>query len=379
MKWIEALKVWNIAPGQNKNLWKIPKKNTPENAEVKEMMGGKKAKEAQARAEMEEELRVVPPRKKKRVIKISDEPEVDLTKEYEEGVLSRAKTTAQKAKLKAFLSKVVAKKRAKMSEKEISIPRLYSHKDSRITDALQSILIQGWDTHEYKEGMAHPTDEIITYIKRHLYSNRYEKMPEVYNFLSDVLDYLKKVSVESTWAGQDETIVRVKDWNKIFEDKPEAKPEVKKKTKAEMIAQAQEKLRAQDAEKEKLRQEALARIKAKGEERKAEEAKEKQERDEEIESYRKYMVDVPIVGVEKTIEKYKLKKGTKYEKKNPVSYKQAVEILTSAGYIKRPYDIRNYLGEEISEKRYVHWAGGKTLNINRESTIDKWVREDKGK
>ena len=117
MKWIEALKVWNIAPGQNKNLWKIPKKNTPENAEVKEMMGGKKAKEAQARAEMEEELRVVPP-KKKRAIKISEEPEVDLTKEYEEGVLSRARTTAQKAKLKAFLSQALAKKRAKMSKQE---------------------------------------------------------------------------------------------------------------------------------------------------------------------------------------------------------------------------------------------------------------------
>lgn len=124
MKWIEALKVWNIAPGQNKNLWKIPKKNTPENAEVKEMMGGKKAKEAQARAEMEEELRVVPPRKKKRAIKISEEPEVDLTKEYEEGVLSRAKTTAQKAKLKAFLSEVVAKKRAKMSKAKESVPEV---------------------------------------------------------------------------------------------------------------------------------------------------------------------------------------------------------------------------------------------------------------
>lgn len=116
MKWIEALKVWNIMPGQNTNLWKVPKKNTPENTEVKELMGGKKAKEARAREEMEEEIRAVPLKKKKRAIKISDEPEVDLTKEFEEGILSKARSTAQKAKLKAFLSQVVAKKRANMSE-----------------------------------------------------------------------------------------------------------------------------------------------------------------------------------------------------------------------------------------------------------------------
>lgn len=101
---------------------------------------------------------------------------------------------------------------------ENGIPRLYAMSDYYARQAVQDILIQGWDTHEYRVGMAHPTDEILRTIRREMQSNRYEKMPEVYKFLQKVVAYVKKHAVVSKWAGEEEEVIRVDDWNKIFEE-----------------------------------------------------------------------------------------------------------------------------------------------------------------
>jgi hypothetical protein len=114
---MEALRLWN----QGKGSWCTPRRGTPEHAEVKRLMGKDTAKVEMAKEEMkavkkalkkkraikisdqpEEDLDA--PMKKRKAIKISDEPEEDLDKE------------AAKAKLKRFLQQALAKR--KMTSKE---------------------------------------------------------------------------------------------------------------------------------------------------------------------------------------------------------------------------------------------------------------------
>ena len=123
MKWIEALRKWNAE--HNPSKWCVPRKGTAEHAEVKAMMGTKvekaKAKAAKAKAEMREELKAVPIKKKK-AIKIEDVPEVDVMAEYEKERLAEeveaSKLLSKKARVKAFLRKLAKRHKGKKAYQE---------------------------------------------------------------------------------------------------------------------------------------------------------------------------------------------------------------------------------------------------------------------
>lgn len=117
MKWIEALRLWNSE--HNKGTWCVPRKGTPEHAVVKALMGDSKVtKEAKAKAEAAEEMATVPTPKKKKTVTYEEEPEIDYDKMYKEERLKEIGVKSKKTKVKAFLKKLLAKRKAKKAEVE---------------------------------------------------------------------------------------------------------------------------------------------------------------------------------------------------------------------------------------------------------------------
>jgi hypothetical protein len=101
MRWIEGLKIWNARKG---GAWCVPRRGTPEHAEVKAIMA--EGKESRQKAEIEEEFRAAPPKKVK--------PRIS---EKVKAVMEERKVESKKEKVKAFLKRAVEKYKAKKAVK----------------------------------------------------------------------------------------------------------------------------------------------------------------------------------------------------------------------------------------------------------------------
>jgi len=101
----------------------------------------------------------------KKKITISSDPEVDLDTEYREGVLRKAKTTAQKAKLKSFLKAVVAKKQATMSEAREAKQKQY-FESKEVRDRIRAKLEKaGLSSKKGEPSPIHNTEEFLKRLK----------------------------------------------------------------------------------------------------------------------------------------------------------------------------------------------------------------------
>ena len=167
MKWIEALRLWNAE--HNKGKWCVPRRGTPEHAEVRKLMGdegtkaGKKAmKEARGIKEAAEEMKAVP---KKRKIEIADEEEIDYDKMFREERLKEIGEKSKKAKIKAFLKKAIEKQKAKKLKEKEDVPWmiLVPIGKSRV---LKPNEYRSFITHNLQEKTDEEKEEIIKDMKK---------------------------------------------------------------------------------------------------------------------------------------------------------------------------------------------------------------------
>jgi hypothetical protein len=115
MRWVEALKIWN---GKRGGLWCVPKKGTPEHAEVKKIMGPTKAEMRKAEKE-----KAKAPKEEETQFQIEEGPEVSAAEvkaearrqRLEKGrqITKKVRDTMKREKLKEFLRKELAKRKAK--------------------------------------------------------------------------------------------------------------------------------------------------------------------------------------------------------------------------------------------------------------------------
>lgn len=236
MRWVEALKLWN----SNQPAWCIPRKGTPEHAEVKRIMAGEKVvrhadeeRTKKAKAEVQ------------RVIKEAE-------------VVGKAKRTVSKEKLKSFMRKAVEKKRAKKAEEEFiveegpavrftkeqlrefarrrklkkaetqtdgmptkaTVPMLKNYQkgeDRSLREELQRVVLQDYDSHDYPDvGLAYEYDDMKKWLDKQM-SRPYIRDSEhfrttVKRFLTDVIAYLERVKINRNGK----YVVKDSDWEEVF-------------------------------------------------------------------------------------------------------------------------------------------------------------------
>ena len=124
MRWVDALKIWN---GQRSGAWCVPRKGSPEHAEVKKIMEGEKSEtKAGKPIKAEEPKKEEPPKKKFKT-----------NKQKLEEIKGRLDTATKKEKVKKFLEKVLEARKAKKTEPEPQNPKvMYKQKKKERNDKI---------------------------------------------------------------------------------------------------------------------------------------------------------------------------------------------------------------------------------------------------